>query len=259
MMELVSSGINCVRAFGLAAGIEASGGAVNEPLCALVKWRSEHEDKLHQVYVDGEFAGVTTEFAQREIVVPIRCCQSSGAGIEVYAVEPDEAHIDFGQGLESHGKRGRVELGWMRGMQLPFGGKAEVYSDGGCGEIDYESPVTQEGILLWPSWQDKAGFGIGRFGVGDFGFEGCATVGLGLGMFGKGEFGFDADEICWISGELEAGQYKFAVETTDQSGRVCSSPVESEQVVLIRAAQPGKSLEIDSYDKGIDEIEFSVG
>ena len=78
-------------------------------------------------------------------------------------------------------------------------------------------------------------------------------------MFGKGEFGFDADEICWISGELEAGQYKFAVETTDQSGRVCSSPVESEQVVLIRAAQPGKSLEIDSYDKGIDEIEFSVG
>ena len=259
MMGLVSSGINCVRAFGLAAGIKASGGAINEPLCALVKWRSEHEDKLHQVYVDGEFAGVTAEFAQREIVVGIRCSQSSGARIEVYAVEPGEAHIDFGQGLESHGKRGRVELGWMRGMQLPFGGKAEVYSDNGSGEIDYGSPVTQDGILLWPGWQDKAGFGNGRFGVGDFGFDGCAAVGLGLGVFGKGEFGFDADEIRWMSGELETGRYKFAVETTNPSGRACSSPVESEQVVLIRAAQPGESLEIDSYDKGVDEIEFSVG
>ena len=259
MMGLISDGINCVRAFGLAAGIETFVGVINEPLCALVKWRSEHEDKLHQVYVDGEFAGVTTEFAQREMVVGIRCNQSSGARIEVYAVEPGEAHIDFGQGLESRGKRGRVELGWMRGMRLPFEGKAEVYSDNGSGEIDYESPVTQDGILLWPSWQDKAGFGVGRFGVGDFGFDGCGAVGLGLGVFGKGEFGFDADEISWVSGELETGRYKFAVETTDQSGRAGSNPVESEQVVLIRAAQPGDSLEIDSYDKEVDEIGFSVG
>ncbi len=46
-MTLVSSGIDKVRAFALAAGIGADGAAVNEPVNILVKWRSGHEDKLH--------------------------------------------------------------------------------------------------------------------------------------------------------------------------------------------------------------------
>ena len=55
MMGLISSSIDRVRAFALAAGIAADGISVNEPLSVLVKWRSQHGDKLHQVYVNGEF------------------------------------------------------------------------------------------------------------------------------------------------------------------------------------------------------------
>jgi hypothetical protein len=69
MMGLYSSGIDRVMAFKLAAGVGRDGRSVDEPLSVLVKWRSGHDGKLHQVYVNGEFAGVTSDFEQRMLVV----------------------------------------------------------------------------------------------------------------------------------------------------------------------------------------------
>ena len=105
-MSLVSSGIDRVRAFALAAGVRAEGDAVDEPLSVLVTWRSEHEDKLHQVYVNGELAGVTTDLEQRSMVVPVRSCWSSAVRIEVFAVKASEAYVDFGGELQSWPQEG---------------------------------------------------------------------------------------------------------------------------------------------------------
>jgi len=256
-MGLVSSGIDRVRAYALAQGVRADGRCVDEPLSVFVKWRSEHEDKFCQIYVNGELAGVTTGLGQRGIIVPILSAWSSAVRIEVFAVEPSEAHIDFSSQLPSRQQAGRIKLSWLRSMALPFEGTAQIFSDGGGGQIDYDEPVSKEDIGLWPSWQDKFGFGLGQFGEGDFGYEGSAALGFGIGLFGKGEFGFDADEVNWESDELETGRHKFAVKITDRFGQV-SNGEETGEITVIRTATPAEGLEVDSYDKAEDRLMLCI-
>ncbi len=257
-MILVNSGINRVRAFALAGGIGADGGVVNEPLSVLVKWRSEHEDKLHQIYVNGELAGVTTDCLQRMIVILVRSSLTSSAQIEVYAVEPGQRDVDFGVQLESAGQVGRVMVSWPRLLSLPYEGEAEVFSNGGSGEIDYENAITRQALRLWPGWQDKGGFGLSRFGMSDFGFDGSAAIGFGKGLFGYGEFGFDVDQMSWVSNGLETGSYKFAVKITDEYGNSDEDEYESAEVAVIRVAQGAEELEVDSYDKGEGKLVLGV-
>ena len=257
MMGLISNGIERVRAFALASGIGANGGVVNEPVSVLVKWRSEHEDKLHQVYINGELAGITADCQQRMIVVAIRSVLTSSARVEVYGVELCERNIDFSGELGSFGQMGRVEISWPRELSLPFEGEGQVFSDGGSGQINYASPVTSEGLRLWPGWQDKGGFGLSRFGLSDFGYDGSAGVGFGQGCFGQGQFGFDADQIKWQSSELITGRYKFGVKVMDQAGN-SSSGIETETITVIRTAQGAKKLEDESYDKGQNKLILSV-
>ncbi len=256
-MSLISSGIGGVRAYALAAGVMAGGGVVDEPLGVLVKWRSEHTDKLHQIYVNGELAGVTTGFEQRSMIVPVRSAWSSAVRLEVFAVEPSEANVDFSSELRCRQQTGRIRLSWPRSMALPFEGTAQVFSDGGGGESDYDEPASREDIQLWPSWKDKFGFGLGRFGEGDFGYEGSAAVGFGRGLFGEGEFGFDADEISWVSGQLETGKYRFAVNITDRFGQV-SEAQETGEITVIRTATPAEGLKVDSYDKAEDRLVMRI-
>ncbi len=256
-MGLTGSGIDRVRAYALAGGVRADGSTVDEPLSVLVKWWSEHEDKLCQVYVNGKLVCVTTGFEQRSMIVPILSAWSSAVRIEVFAVEPSEAHIDFSSQLPSRQQVGRIRLSWLRSMALPFEGTAQVFSDGGGGEIDYDEPASKENIQLWPSWQDKFGFGLGQFGEGDFGYEGSAAVGFGMGLFGEGEFGFDADEVSWESDELETGRHKFAVKVTDRFGQV-SNGEETGEITVIRTATPAERLEVDSYDKAEDRLMLCI-
>ena len=248
MMGLYSSGIDRVRAFKLTAGVGRDGRSVDEPLSVLVKWRSGHEGKLHQVYVNGEFAGVSSDCEQRMLVVGGLSSWSSCLQVEVFAVDVSEGQVDFGGELEDGGQVGRVEIGWDRGMSLPYEGMALVYSDG---------EVVSEEIDLWSAWQDKCGFGLGLFGVGDFGYEGCAAVGFGKGLFGGGEFGFDSDEMRWVSGLLESVKYEFTVKVRDASGNE-DSGVESGDVVVVGQAAGAEAVSVESYDIGSGELAIGV-
>jgi hypothetical protein len=256
-VSFIGSGIDRVRAFGLAAGVGADGRFINAPLSVLVKWRSEHEDKLYQVYVDGKFAGVTQNYRERMMVVAIPSEDLAAARIEVYAVEPSQGSIDFSRDMGSFDQAGRVKIEWPRYLYLPFAGYTWVYSDGGDGEIDYDTVVNTEPIKLWPAWQDKGGFGLSRFGRSDFGFDGSAAVGFGNGSFGYGEYGFDADLIVWDSDELETGLYQFGVKVMDRFGNY-SDTSETGEILVVRSAQPAEALEVDSYDQEQDELLLSV-
>lgn len=251
-MGLVGTGVDRVSVFGLIAGVADDGATLGEPLSVLVRWRSEHEDKLHQVYVNGEPAGVTCECAQRMLVIGLLSSWSSALRIEVYAVDPGEAHIDFSNDVDSAGQRGRVEIGWLRHMGLPTDGFGRVYSNNGNGEIDYSVSASGE-IENWRAWQDKGGWGLSRFGVSDFGFDGSAAVGFGCGVFGRGEFGFDADWIQWVSGELANGLYRFGVKVADVFGNE-SGGVESDEVAIVRAAGGVDEIAVESYDENANEL-----
>ncbi len=257
MVSLIGSGIDRVRAFGLAAGVGADGGFINTPLSVLVKWRSEHEGKLHQVYVNGKLTGVTRNCREHMMVVAIPSGDLAAARIEVYAVEPSQGNIDFNEEIGTFDQAGRVRIEWPRYLSLPFAGCARVYSDSGEGEIDYDTAVNTKPIQLWPAWQDKGGFGLSGFGRSDFGFDGSAAVGFGNGSFGYGEFGFDADLVTWDSCELETGLYQFGVKVMDRFGNYGGAS-ETEEILVIRFAKPAEALEVDSYDQEHEELLLSV-
>jgi len=259
-MGLISTGIEKVRAFELPAGIWADGECVEAPRLALVKWsaKANLSDMFYQVYVNGQYAGTTVDNQQRQMIVPIPTSLESAVRIEVFAVEAEQADIDFSNELINPPTTSeRVRISLLRSQNLPSDATAEIYFDNGTGEVDYGTPLTNSPIRIWPAWQDKAGFGMGRFGVGDFGYESAAAVGFGKGSFGYGQFGLDADTIEWISPPLQAGVYKFGVKIIDGAGSQ-SSVSETEPITVIPAARPAERVSISSFDKQTNQLVLEI-
>ncbi len=257
-MVLTSSGIDNIRACELPCGIWADGESVGSPRTALVKWRSVWADKFYQIYVNGKYAGATVDSQQRQMIVQIPTSLESPVRIEVFAVDVEQAATDFSSEIESSiGQSGRVRISMLRGQSLPISAIAQVYFDNGTGEIDYDNALNDSPIRIWPARQDKAGFGMSRFGISDFGYDSAAAVGFGKGSFGHGQFGLDADTFEWTSQPLCAGVYKFAVKVTDEAGNE-SSGSETGQVTVTPAPRPAERLSISSFDKQTNQLVLSV-
>ncbi len=257
-MGPVKTSINSVRAFELPCSIRADGGFVPTPGSALVKWRSSLPNMLHQIYVNGIFAGATLDSGQRQLVVPIPISLESPLHIEVIGVEPEQAGADFGsEFVQSRADSGRVRVVLLRSQNLPVGATAQVYFDNGTGQIDYDNALTDPPIRIWPAWQDKAGFATSGFGLGDFGYDSAAAVGFGKGSFGNGHFGLDADTIEWISPPLQGGVYKFGIKIDDHSSNQ-SCAVETEPITVIAAARPVDELRVLSFDSQANQLLLEI-
>ncbi len=258
-MSLIDNGIHSVRAFALPAGIRADGQCVQAPRVALVQWHSTWTDKFHQVYVNSRYAGTTLDDQQRQMIVPIPTSLEAPVRIEVFVVEPQDADMDFSSELTSPSAgSGRVKLTFLASQNLPAGAAANIYFDNRTGQIDYNHPLTDSPIRIWPAWQDKAGFAMSGFGLGDFGYDSPAAVGLGKGAFGYGQFGLDADTIEWTSPPLPAGIYRFAVKIIDGSGAPGGTS-ETEPITVTPAAKPAEGLSISSFDKQTNQLVLTVG
>ena len=144
----------------------------------------------------------------------------------------------------------------LRSQSLPAGSKVQIFSNGGAGEIDYNNPLSDL-IPVWPVWQDKAGFGMSRFGLSDFGYDSAASVGFGKGYFGQCEFGLDTDSFNWVSAQLQSGVYKFGIKVTDEAGNESSS-TESSEIAVTPAATPAEELEISSFNKDTNQLVLSI-
>jgi len=257
-MSLISDGIESVRAYGLPAGIYANGKAPEAPRVALVKWTSIRSDKLHQIYVNGRYAGTTLDNQQRQMIVPVPTSLESPIRIEVFAVEEENAGIDFCSELvESSINNGRVKFTLLRSQNLPIGATADIYFDNGTGNINYDHPLNDSPVRIWPTWQDKAGFAMSQFGLGDFGYDAAAAVGFGKGCSGNGHFGLDADTIQWTSPPLPAGVYRFGIKVRDDSGNESASS-ETEPITVIPAPCPAEKLKVSSYDKQTNHLVLDI-
>lgn len=257
-MAITSEGINRVRAYQIPSGIWADGNYVATPRLALVKWHSSLNDMYYQVYVNCKYAGTTIDSTQREMLVHIPTSFESAVRIEVFAVTREEAYIDFNRNIEpAPASTDRVALTMLRSQNLPIGATANIYYDAGEGEIDYDKPTNTSPIQIWPSWLDKAGFGMSKFGRNDFGWDSAAAVGFGKGSFGNGHFGLDADTFEWISEPLPLGTYKFGVKVTDENGRE-SQASETEPIVVTPAARPAEKLSILSFDKQVNQLVLKI-
>jgi hypothetical protein len=257
-MVLTSSGIDNIRAFELPCGIWADGESVGSPRTALVKWRSVWDDKFYQIYVNGKYAGATVDSQQRQMIVQIPTSLESPVRIEVFAIEAEQAATDFSSEIESSiGQSGRVRISMLRDQSLPISAIAQVYFDNGTGEIDYGKALNDSPIRIWPAHQDKAGFGMSRFGACDFGYDSAAAVGFGKGGFGHGQFGLDADSLEWISPAMSAGIYKFAIKVTDEVGNESGSS-ETGQIVVTPAARPAEKINISSFNKQTNQLVLGI-
>ncbi|MBN2271207.1 MAG: hypothetical protein JXN61_11375 [Sedimentisphaerales bacterium] len=257
-MGLISNGVSIVRALELPGGIWSDGGYVGVPRTVLVTWRSSFAEKFYQVYVNGRYARSTCDSEQRQMVAAIPTSLDTAVRIEVFGVEGDEADTDFSSQITPfQANSGRVRLTLLRSQNLPIDATAEVYFDRGTGEIDYIEPLSERPIRIWPSLQDKAGFGMSRFAGADFGYDSAAAVGFGKGCFGNGQFGLDADGIEWVSPPLSAGVYRFAVRVCDSAGKQSLSS-ESGEVVVIPSARPAEHMSVFSFDKDTNQLVLSV-
>jgi len=263
-MMLIKSGIENVRVFELPCGIRAGGGYIANPRMALVRWRSSWSDKFYQVYVNGQYAGATVHSRQRQMLVPIPASLELPVRIEVFAVEAEQADTDFGDELnypaalnQNGSGGGRAKITMLRGQNLPIGSTCQIYFDGGSGEIDYDNPLNDLPIRIWPAWQDKSGFGMSNFGKSDFGYDSSAAVGFGRGSFGQCQFGFDADTFEWKGPQLQAGVYKFAVIITDQFGNQ-SGAIETEPITITPLPKPAEQLNISSFDKQTNQLVLTI-
>jgi hypothetical protein len=257
-MGLISGGVEKVRALEIPAGVWANGTGVGSPRAAVVMWRSCWSDKFHQVYVNGRYAGTTVDTEQRQMAIQVPTSLETAVRIEVFAVEVEEADIDFSSEIDSLPARsGRVRIALLRGQGLPMGATAQVYGDGGSGKVDYKQALGGSPIRIWPAWQDKAGFGMSRFGEGDFGYDGAAAAGFGKGSFGYGVFGFDADVIEWTSPQMAAGVYGFGVKVSDEAGNE-SGGSETGAVTVIPGARPAEEVSISSFDKQTNQLVLEI-
>jgi hypothetical protein len=257
-MSLHSDGIDSVRVYDLPAGIQADGQFVKEPRIALVKWRSTFSDKFHQVYVNGRYSGSTLDGQQRQLLVPVPTSPESPVRIEVFAVDEEYIDMDFSSELEKQPvESGRISITLLRSQNLPVDSFVDIYFDNGTGQIDYENPLTSTPIRIWSTWQDKAGLGMSRFGLSDFGWDSAAAVGFGEGCFGCCQFGLDADSIGWTSSPLPSGTYKFGVKVRDASGRQSASN-ETGPITLTPAAKPAEGLSVSSFNKQNNQLVLNV-
>jgi hypothetical protein len=257
-MVLISSGVENIRVFELPCGIWADGESVGSPRTALVKWRSIWAGKFYKIYVNGKYAGATVDSQQRQMIVQIPTSLESPVRIEVFAIEAEQAVTDFSSEIESSiGQSGRVRISMLRGQSLPISAIAQVYFDNGTGEIDYDKALNDSPIRIWPAHQDKAGFGMSRFDISDFGYDSAAAVGFGKGGFGYGQFGLDADSLEWISPAMRAGIYKFAIKVTDEVGNESGSS-ETDQVVVTPAARPAEKINISSFNKQTNQLVLGI-
>jgi hypothetical protein len=257
-MAITCEGIENVRAFVLPEGTSADGDCAAFSRTALATWHSTLEGKLYQVYVNGQFAGVTLDPQQRQLVVQLPSSFTSAVRLEVVGVEPEEAHVDFAEELDSAPiGSARLRLTLLRRQSLPLGATANVYTDNGTGQIDYSTPLNPVPIALWACRHDKAGFGMAQFGAGDFGYESAAAIGFGKGSFGRGHFGLDADTVEWVSPALALGEYRFGVIVTDQEGND-SSASETAPITLVPAARPAAGLDVVTFDESANRLTLSI-
>lgn len=256
-MSFLREGIDCVRVFALPDGVAADGRSAAVSRTALVTWRSVHTEKLYQVYAGGRFAGATLDVEQRSLVIQAPSSFQSAVRVEVVAVEPEQAHMDFAAQLGGPAPNGRVKLTLLRSQVLPIDARINIYTDNGAGQIDYTEPVNALPLVVWSCTQDKAGFGMARFGTGDFGYDSAAAIGFGKGSFGHGQFGLDADTLEWVSPELSLGRYRFGVKVIDAHGNE-SLASETEPMAVVPAATPAAGLDIVAFDPATNQLTLRI-
>lgn len=139
------------------------------------------------------------------------------------------------------------------------GDYALLHSNGGSGEVDWETPASAGQLDLFPNGAGLYGFGKAPFGGHRFGrghSMGCQ--GFGHIPFGRGPFGHGTGIV---EAEYEAdqcGDYLFGLACYDSLGNAHEGEPEEAEVEIHVAPDAPAGLTKNSYDKDTDVLVLDV-
>jgi len=231
-VSCTTEGITHVRVRPLALGVASDGTPVG-PAAAEVTWVSTHDDRWHQVYVNGRLAGVTAARADRRLVVSAPVGRAGRHGmllVEILAVDGADRWTDFAESLSGFGDGAgaEVRLTWQAGLYLDANLEAfDVFGDGAGGTVDYDSPLNEAPLPARPDGWEPWGYGAGGFGVGAYGQSAAVYV--------------------WTTDPLPAGVHTLAVAATDAAGNRLTTAAEV-QVTVAPLPRPPENVRAAAYD-----------
>jgi len=198
-----------------------------------VTWQSTQSGRCHQVYVNGQRAGVTLKPEDRRLIVSVPVGQSGTPKsllVEVVAVDAADRRTDFGGELSGFGSgiATRVQLSWQAGSYLDDALESfDVFADGRTGTVDYTSPLNPTPIPAAPG--------------------GMLPWGYGCGGYGTGGYGRSAARYQWTSDVLEPGAWRFAVVARDAAGNRLATAAEI-AVTVSPLPRPPHEFRLKAYD-----------
>jgi len=231
-MPPFSEGITRVRVRPLALDLDGGTPLVSPSACE-VTWLSTQAGRWHQVYVNGQLAGVTARPEDRRLVALGPVGRSGGQGlvyVEVVAVDAADRWTDLSADLTGFSPAcgPKVRLAWEAGLYLGEDLESfDIFADGRTGTVDYSQPLNETPIPATIAGAPPWGFGCGGYGVGGYGLS--------------------AAHYEWTADGLEPGTWRLAVAARDAAGNRLATAAE----VIVNVApvpRPAGNFRVASYN-----------
>jgi hypothetical protein len=233
-MPPVTDGITNVRIRPLV--IDLDGGVpAGSPGAYEITWVSTQAERWHQVYVNGQLAGVTAAPQDRRLVVFGPEGREGGSSliyVEVVAVDAADRRNDLSAELTGFSPACglKVLLTWQAGLYLGEDLESfDVFADGRTGVVDYSQPLNEAPIPAVVAGVPPWGFGCGGFGVGGYGQSAACYE--------------------WAVNDLDPGTWRLAVVARDAAGNRLATAAEVVADVA-PVPRPPPNFRLASYDAG---------
>jgi len=130
------------------------------------------------------------------------------------------------------------------------GDYARLHGNGGSGDIDFDNPLTDRILDLFPNGAGIYGFGLTAFSRHRFGkAQAMRTQGFGQLPFGYAPFGFGTNVIEATDEINECGAYKYALVCYDQAGNEDNGDPEQATLHIHIAPDYPDQMKKYSYNK----------
>lgn len=139
------------------------------------------------------------------------------------------------------------------------GDYAMLYSNGGEGEIDFDTPVIGDRFDLFPGRAGIFGFGHAPWGHFRWGYaHSMRTMGFGHLPWGHFPWGHGSIEVIAKVFVSACGDYKFAFGCFDAAGNFHEGTPAEVELEVHTAPDPPTGLKKGSYDKVTDVLTLEV-
>jgi len=151
-----------------------------------------------------------------------------------------------------------IDESWGAGIRL------QVFSNGGSGDVDTDTPLLPRAKNVFPGALEARGYGIHPYCGGRYGTNLPSRLqngGYGDHVYAGVPYGTSQPYIE-IAVHIPAtfGKWKFGVAAVDEQGNVQGDSVEVIERMISATEPPTlKSLALDSYDGENDQVTLSFG